>query len=432
MRKLLSIGCWISLLVIALHCKAQKPSPAAPHPGHNQIRMLTDSGRHYENQGDKKMALHYHKRALSKAQQVQAPEHEARALANIAHVLQTENTDESLRYLNNALEIARSIRHHALQADIYSSIAAVYKQQENYKEALSALEQHHRFADTLLEINRRKEMAQVQATSDRKREQAIAITIILAVILIAIILAISVSRTRRLNKQLQYAVEVRDKLFSILAHDLRGPAGNIVQVLTMMEEDPFSEAEKTEVLGMLKKQSQSLSDTLDSLLHWSKAQLSGVEAHPAAFDPYTLTHKNLVLLGGQARQKALIIHNRVPKGLTVQADPDHIDLVIRNLLSNAVKFSRTGGSIEINAITKGEELVVSIADQGIGITPENQAKFTSHNMETVYGTAGEKGTGLGLLLVKEMIQANKGRIWLTSEKDKGTTFFFTVPFVPSV
>jgi signal transduction histidine kinase len=392
---------------------------------HRHILGLTDSGHYYEKAGNKKTALHFHRQALEASQKAQLPEHEARSLANIGRLLRNDSTEESLQYLFSALTIAQRIRHHALQADIYGSITAVYKQQEKYKEALAALELHKNLDDTLLAINQRKELEHLKAAESRKLERAIGVTVTFAVLLLAAFLAFYFRRTRLLNRQLQQSVQVRDKLFSILAHDLRGPAINLVQVLTLIEEAGLSEEEEKLMLAMLKKQSQSLSDTLNGLLHWSKAQLDGVQPKPQDFNPVPLIDKNIALLEGQMQQKNIRLSLQVTDDIFVHADPDHFDLVIRNLLSNAIKFSHQGGAIEISAVVEKRELIFAVKDQGVGITPENQQKFTRLHMDSTFGTAGEKGTGLGLPLVKDFVRANKGRIWMESEKDKGTTFYFT-------
>ncbi|SDF50317.1 two-component system, OmpR family, phosphate regulon sensor histidine kinase PhoR [Mucilaginibacter pineti] len=118
----------------------------------------------------------------------------------------------------------------------------------------------------------------------------------------------------------------------------------------------------------------------------------------------------------------------LPEGLTLHADADHFEFIIRNLLSNAIKFSYEGGAITIGAkLPSPEEAVLSVADQGIGISPDQQAVFLTSNLKVNFGTKKEQGSGLGLLLIKDFIKANQGRIWLESEPGKGTRFYVAMP-----
>lgn len=427
--KIFRISVAATLALIMNSCQAQPSDSASlpPHPAHHRIRKYTDSGHHYARSGDTPKALFYHKQALGESRNAGLQEHEARSLSNIAKLLQHQSSGESLQYLYNALHIARSIKHHELQADIYSSIAAVYKQQQNYREALEALEQHHRFADTLIQKNKEAGFQQLKASESRKKERTVTLTILCAVLIIILILAINVNKIKKLNRQLSQSVEIRDKLFSILAHDLRGPAGNMTQALSILIEDPLPEHEKKLLLQMLLKQSRTLSDTLESLLLWSKNQLDGAKAKPVSFKAAALANRSIALLNGQTRDKSLTIHNNIPEDLIVFADADHFELITRNLLSNAVKFSHEGGNININAVKQDDAVIFSVTDNGIGINAENLRKFDENHMQARFGTSGEKGTGIGLPLVKDLVSVNKGRIWVKSEENKGATFSFSLP-----
>lgn len=413
------------LLLAQSGCHSQEPAPLYS-PEQQLIKHITDSARHFERSGDTAKALHYHRRALTMAQRKHLPEQEAKSLAHIGKVVSHGNGEQGLQHLYKALDIARTIHHHALQADIYAGIAAVHKQQEQYKEALQALEMHNIYADSLLAANRARELTQLKKSEDRKRERDISLTITITIFFILAIITWYFQRTRKLNSQLQTSIQVRDKLFSILAHDLRGPVNNVVSVLQLMEEEPLPEPEQRRMNGLLIKQSESLSVTIDSLLQWSSNQLNGIKTTAVLFSPSQLVNKVVLLLEGQIRLKQLTVKNEVSKQLQVFADSDHFDLIIRNLLSNAIKFSHLGGSVEIGAATDDDNIIFSIVDHGTGISPENQRKFEESNMETSFGTSGEKGSGLGLLLVKDFVLANHGRMWLTSQLGEGTTFYFSL------
>ncbi|HJU45957.1 MAG TPA: ATP-binding protein [Chitinophagaceae bacterium] len=133
------------------------------------------------------------------------------------------------------------------------------------------------------------------------------------------------------------------------------------------------------------------------------------------------------MLTGLAGRKKVKIIQQVPATLSIYADPDHFDFIIRNLLSNAIKFSHTGGTVTIAAEAKKDEVLFSVRDEGVGIPVEKQKQFDTGNLSVAYGTNGEKGTGLGLLLTKEFIKVNKGRIWFQSTQGQRTTFYFSFP-----
>jgi signal transduction histidine kinase len=140
---------------------------------------------------------------------------------------------------------------------------------------------------------------------------------------------------------------------------------------------------------------------------------------------------NHSLATANAEQKQIILRNLVAKDTLAYADRDMIDTVFRNLVSNALKFTHSGGSIEVSSTQHETEIEIAISDTGTGITKEDLAKLFRIDLKhTHLGTAGEQGTGLGLILCKELVEKNGGRIWVESEAGKGTTFRFTVPTFP--
>ncbi len=161
---------------------------------------------------------------------------------------------------------------------------------------------------------------------------------------------------------------------------------------------------------------------------WGKAQLQGIEVNKADFLAKELIDRCITLLAPQASQKNITIKDNAPANLKVHADADHFEFVIRNLLSNAIKFSHPGGIIEVEAkIQDNNEAVFSVSDHGVGITKAQQHIFLTGNLSTSFGTAKEKGSGLGLLLTKDFLKANNGQIWLKSRENEGSTFYVSLP-----
>ncbi|MES1159520.1 MAG: HAMP domain-containing sensor histidine kinase, partial [Bacteroidota bacterium] len=207
-----------------------------------------------------------------------------------------------------------------------------------------------------------------------------------------------------------------------------GPAGNTVKLLEIMEAGSLPAEVMKKMTTELRKQSAASLELLNALFEWGKAQLHGVEVSPLSFNTKPVVEKNISLLAPQAALKNIVITDNTPADMRVYADPNHFDFIIRNLLSNAIKFTHEQGSIELRAVKKGKDIVFSVRDNGIGISKEKQAAFLKTTLPVSFGTRGEKGSGLGLLLIKEFVRANKGLIWLESREKEGTVFYVSFPF----
>lgn len=415
------------------------------------LNLLGNAGNAFEKLGNKAKALEYHKRMLTKAQVINMPEEEARALINLATVLRKDSSVKSIQYLNTALGIAQRLNLKELQSLIFKSLSEIYKQQQQYESALAALEQHHRVEDSLFNLTRTREIATLEASYEleesrnriqkleldnqqRTFERNIGGIIAISILVILIILAVYFIKIRRLNKQLKESNQVKDKLFSIIGHDLSGPVAGSTNLLSLMNQGDFSPEEQKQMLAELHKQSELTAGVLNSLLNWGKTQLQGVSVHSVAFAPAGIVQKNMQVLQPMANNKQIAISTNIAASIRVMADQDHFDFIIRNLVSNAIKFTHNMGAIHIAADAEKHQgfVLFSVQDNGTGISQEVRAQLFNINPKRSYGTKGEKGTGLGLMLCREFVEANNGRIWLESTEGTGTTFYFTLPAAPSV
>ncbi|CAM4432077.1 Histidine kinase-, DNA gyrase B-, and HSP90-like ATPase [Pedobacter westerhofensis] len=227
---------------------------------------------------------------------------------------------------------------------------------------------------------------------------------------------------------MEQSIAIKNKLFSIISHDLRGPAASLKQAHELIDEGAIAIDELPLFLKMLKKQSTILNETLDSLLMWSRAQLDEIQINPIHFDILESINKTLALLEGQFGIKDLIIKNNIFVGTIAYLDKNQFEFIIRNMLSNAIKFSHQGGQIELDLQIRKNYFDLLITDHGIGISPERQNQFSSGSLETTSGTLGEKGTGLGLRMVMDFMSSIGGKIQLTSTSDE-TCFRLTFPNV---
>ncbi|HUH45623.1 MAG TPA: HAMP domain-containing sensor histidine kinase, partial [Arenibacter sp.] len=228
--------------------------------------------------------------------------------------------------------------------------------------------------------------------------------------------------------ELQASNDTKNKLFSIIAHDLRGPIGALESLLKLLNTGDMDSSEFMKYIPKLKNDVNHISFTLNNLLSWGQSQLKGMNTNPAKSTLANLVEDNINLLNELADGKSIQIESRISDKIFIKADINQLHIVLRNLLSNAIKFTPNAGQIIIDAEEKEDFVEVYIKDTGRGIPFDIQKKiFEEDSNYTTYGTNNEKGTGLGLSLCKEMVNNNGGKIWVKSEEGQGSTFFFTVP-----
>jgi PAS domain S-box-containing protein len=225
----------------------------------------------------------------------------------------------------------------------------------------------------------------------------------------------------------------KDKLFSIIAHDLINPFGNIINLseIILSTYDKCSPEKIKQGIEMINSSGQKAYDLLSNLLEWARIQRSKVNVSPEKFNLCELTNEVMHLLEGNAKTKQIQLVNNVPADFYVTADMHMISTVIRNLVSNAIKFTPRQGSVKINAKKTGREKLLEVADTGVGIDKSKiETLFTIDKSKSTRGTDGEAGTGLGLILCKEFVEKNKGRIEIESSPGEGTVFKVFLPATP--
>lgn len=229
---------------------------------------------------------------------------------------------------------------------------------------------------------------------------------------------------------LQESNRTKDRFFSIISHDLKGPLNSLTGLLQILVKyvDSFSKEELKEFAGNMDKSVRNLLDLLNNLLQWSKAQSGNIEYRPKKADLQKVVTETIDVLSGLASNKGIELKAHIPVGLLIYADVDMLSFTLRNLIFNAIKFTHKGGKVQVEATNKSEMMEIAVIDNGIGISNHDMAKlFKIDTYHTTNGTANEMGTGLGLILCREFVEKNGGKIFVESEVNKGTTFKFTVP-----
>lgn len=229
------------------------------------------------------------------------------------------------------------------------------------------------------------------------------------------------------NEDLSRLNELKNKLLSIISHDFRSPLSSLQGVISMLNSQALSPGEIKLVFEALSIKVENTTNMLDNLLKWTRNQMQGIRVEPTMFALPTLVedviNSQLIL----ADKKEVILNHNVPSPLPVFADSEMVRMVLRNLISNAIKFTLKGDSVTIKAQSTEEgRVLVSVIDTGLGISPDDMQKLFQLKDHTTYGTANEKGTGLGLIICREFVEKNGGEIWVESEKGQGSTFYFTL------
>ncbi|MEO7988027.1 MAG: sensor histidine kinase [Chryseolinea sp.] len=230
------------------------------------------------------------------------------------------------------------------------------------------------------------------------------------------------------NERLEEVNNIKDKLFSIVSHDIKGPLTSLQLALTLAKTGDISPNEFKKLAYELELRLIYTNEFISNLLQWAKLQLGGSLYQPSNIDLSAVAAETLVLFEPEINQKKISVEYQLP-ALHAFADLNMIRSMMRNLITNAVKFTGIEGSITVKGSREENEIVFSIADTGVGIPPAHKERLFTLSSVTTQGTHQEKGTGLGLLLCKEFAEKNGGRIWFESEVGKGTTFYFSLPHV---
>ncbi|MEQ8524513.1 ATP-binding protein [Gracilimonas sp.] len=412
-------------------------------------------------------ALDYFNRSIDKYEELGNELEKVQSLNGIARsYLQQGALNQALRFGNNAFKIANELGGLPEKNMSAGTLYEIHKAHGNFENALSYHEIYKNLSDSLSndEINREvgrleaeyefreKELQMREAQQQQNLENAsrvanrnILILISLSLLFIAVIVAYAQYRNSALRKKAndllrekndhieQQAVrleemnDIKMHLFSIIAHDLRGPLSSLYGFITLNQMNELSKEKIQELIPELSDKFRYTSNLLNNLLNWAKSQLEGYRVIPEEFNLRQLLVENQKLLDYQAKEKNITVKNNTDDE-TVYADKNMISLVLLNLLSNAIKFTPENGSIALWTETKEHHIQFSIRDTGVGI-PEDKLTllFEESSFYTTDGTNNEKGTGLGLMLCKDFIKKNHGKFWAVSEVGKGSTFNFTVP-----
>ncbi|MCK4343920.1 MAG: hybrid sensor histidine kinase/response regulator [Bacteroidales bacterium] len=244
------------------------------------------------------------------------------------------------------------------------------------------------------------------------------------------ILNIKNEQLRKVNADMKEIIKTKDKFFSIIAHDLKGPFNTLLgfSELLLKEYDNRDPEENKEMITHIFNSAVHGFDLLNNLLEWSRSQTGRIEYEPQNFSLNDLIRQNILFISDAAYKKNIEVQSKIKEHILAFADRRMINTVVRNLISNALKFTEPGGKIILSYTKEAKFIEVCVSDTGMGIREENIPKlFNLTEGFSTRGTNNEQGTGLGLILCKEFVEKNGGKIWVESKYGEGSKFMFTIP-----
>lgn len=375
--------------------------------------------------------------------------------------------EKSLPYLLDALEIRRQLKDKRGVVSSLNRLADSYEAMGDYKNALDFHKLSDSANDSLLNEQKNKAIAEYQEAFQHERRDKeilllqqentiqkyfqnflILISLLLSAAAITIFIAYRSKRKvndllvsknnqvteqkeelQRLNEQLNEMIATKDKFFSIIAHDLKSPFQGLLGYSSILSQEypTLTEEEKISFIQNIEELSNSSYRLLENLLEWSRIQTGKMNFNIETFNLLPEIFPTLSLIKQTANNKGIEFNYNVDSSINIQADRYMLSAIIRNLASNSIKFTNSGGKIDLVVEKLNKFIRFSVSDTGIGISKNNiDNLFRVDKNISTKGTANEEGTGLGLLLCKEMIERHGGEITVESEVGKGTTFTFTI------
>jgi signal transduction histidine kinase/Tfp pilus assembly protein PilF len=424
-------------------------------------RILVNTAEVYSAIGNFEKAHELYKRCLANTSMPNSPAVDAMIHWGLGRIYaDKKQTKMAIKELETAVTMFVENDMKDQLTEALKQLGGAYYDAHDYAKAYDAMVRHDAYKDTILseatkqkaqelqyEYDLQKKQTEIEllakdntiAQSRAEKQNAISLGLVSGLVLLVVIVA-TMYRSKQREKATTALIvnqaanltelnSYKDKIFSVLAHDLRGPISALATCVGMLDDKVITPAEFSELKPMLDQQLSSVTLLLDNLLKWSVNHIkAGKSVRKEIIDVQNLTTQNLRLMHQIVTEKGITIRNEVAPGVMATGDQGNIDIIIRNLLSNAFKFTHAGGTVTISADVSGGLAKISVTDDGVGMTEEQMKKlFTAAPDNSSVGTGGERGIGLGLLMCYEFAKANNGDIKVSSSPGKGSTFTLVLP-----
>ncbi|TWJ02552.1 signal transduction histidine kinase [Mucilaginibacter frigoritolerans] len=437
--------------------------------------VYNDLGLCYANKHQAALSMQYLQKSLDIAQKYKIVYNEAYTLIGFAtmynlrgdyinaykYAMQGQNLAKKLGNLsvrsNAALQLNKTLAGLGRYDDAYKLL----RQYIDLKDSLNNNESMQKLTSYNLELNfatkqhqlaqqqHEKEILYKQSIKQQQLINMIFLTIILGMVAISIVYYRQKRKQQKINLMLEEKNHevlqqktdlddqaqklndlnvLKDRLISVLAHDLRAPLSTLRGLFSLLQDDTITHQQLLEMIPGVLKKLEYTSDFLDTLLFWINSQMENFESSAKSFYIKDIVAYEAESYNEQAAMKGITLIDSVPDHMMASADPNSIRIVIRNLITNAIKFSNENDTIEITASQQDDHShLITVKDTGIGMSNEQLNKLFKGKVNSKTGTNNESGTGMGMLFCKDLVERCSGKIWVTSKPGQGTEFSFTIP-----
>jgi signal transduction histidine kinase len=419
----------------------------------SNVLSVTNLGHAYSILEKRDSAIFYLKIAENSVKAYHQPERYVQVIGLMASEIMKDKPSEAIAYVKEAIIMCDEMGYNPqLKAEMLKLLSDIYYDEGLYKESVRAMHEQEVLNKSIYNVNIAKEVNNLQAINELKESKTkvkeltlakeysqlqnnLGLVILVSLLILVITTFFYNSKIKKEAKKLaeNYALlqnsdMIKDKLFSVIGHDLKGPIGNASMILDMYLDENVDEKEKEKILDILQNLLSSTYETLNKILVWGSSSIKGMSSTVIRFSPIEYIAANCKLIEASAFRKNITVTSQIIHCPELSADPSHFDFIIRNLLSNAVKFTNNNGSIVVSCTHSPDNgmVVFCVSDNGVGMKKEDINNLFSPSLTSHYGTNNEKGTGIGLTLCKEYIKENGGKIWVESEYGKGSSFYFSL------
>jgi len=425
------------------------------------IDCLSNIGLTYKHEGKTKEALANFKKVLLVFQQQQTePDRYAAVYNNIgATYAQEGNKTLAVEAFNKSLAYASASQNPYIEMENYNNLSDLFGKTADFKNQAFYLKKYYSIKDSLFSADKKNQLTQLEADYNiekknteivkkegevqiEKKQKYLSLTLALVAVVVLILITFFYNRIKNKNEllgkqnvqinnqknELQSLNNVKDRLFSIISHDLRNPLVSLRSYFSLTENPDLSDEKK---LAYKKQTLSAVTQTtslLDNLLVWANMQIKESKPQIKIIDIEDAVLDAVDNVNAQAIQKKIIIQKNL-EATAALGDQNIITIAVRNLLTNALKYSNENSTISINSFQNDKDINIDIADEGVGISAEKINLLLSNEADTTIGTSGEKGTGLGIFLVKELLQKINGELLIKSVVGEGSVFTIKLPAV---
>ncbi len=384
--------------------------------------------------------------------------------------------DKAIPFAKSGGNLADSIGVVDVISGAYKELISSYEKKHDLQTTMFYLKRYNKMQDSLSTFNKNKnteliqeyfaldrrltemaalERADMQHKALLKSQSYTIITLTLALALVLVLFVVTYyfyKQRKNLSEQLRRQHDalleqkqliesqtadlellsgIKDKLLAVIAHDLRTPLANLRNITDMFGMDYFSNEEIHKLMQEISPMVKSAEMTLSNLLEWAGSNIKGRKLNAGSLDIFLAGVEMEEIFGHALQKKNIEFRNQASPGQSVFADENHIKVVLRNLVSNAIKFTEAKGYVVLSSELTKEKVIICVEDSGKGMFPEEIEKlFSLQTHFSQRGTAGETGTGIGLMLCKELVELNGGNLWIESKPGRGSKFYFCLPLNP--